>query len=159
MSDDRFLLDNSGERIYVGDYVQCKARYYDSLKYNERRRVQAIQDGCLVLNNTTSPIGTSLFRADRFRLAGRYHGWHRNSKQETTTMIHIAVLWTPGLDMVAVINGVSHNSSTLLAGHTKEEIQERIRTRLSQYPDEKWLICSGNTIGERADPPVRFRSI
>lgn len=74
-------------------------------------------------------------------------------------MLHIAVRMTINADLVAFINDELSTKPPVMAGRTKEEIQERIRARLAQYPDEKWLICSGNTIGERADPPVRFRSI
>lgn len=150
------VLDCNGDPIYVGDYVECLHPAYSSLPLGAHRRVQAIIDGSIKLRN--SIYGASVYRPDRFRRATRHNKAHWVEDQETTTMFHIAIRWSPDLDMVEVVMSTSNNQN-LLAGRTKEEIQERIRTRLSQHPDEKWLICSGNTIGERADPPVRFRSL
>lgn len=148
--------DCLGRPVYPGDYVECTVHQYMSMSMGDRRRVKAIQDGNFVLNNDLSPRGTSCFRASNFRRVSQHAREHKQEK----SMLHIAVLMVPSVDLVDHINNTStRQQPPMFAGRTKEEIQERIRARLSEYPDEKWLICSGNTIGERADPPVRFRSI
>lgn len=158
MREEPYVVLGDGKAAWTGDYVACNVNFYSSIEKGERRRIQRIEDGCITLNNSDSPIGTSNYRSSNFILAGRHHP---NHKLEKTNMLHIAIQMRPGASMADMASFLMNASSApmICAGVTKEEIQERIRTRLSLYPDEKWLILSGHTIGERADPPVRFRSL
>ena len=47
---------------------------------------------------------------------------------------------------------------TMMADISQDAIKEMVRQRITVDPTERWLILSGNTIGETASPPVRFRS-
>lgn len=165
MSDDywNYTSDREGNAVYAGDYVRCVDRGYSSIRYLEQRRVKRVEGNCIVMHNDDSPRTESPYRASNFLRCGKHHPAHKGHQQEKT-MLHIAIMIGTSqvqasiADIAAEIN-MPTIGQKWLAGVTKEEIQERIRTRLSMHPDEKWLICSGHTLGERADPPVRFRSV
>lgn len=166
-----FVLDNSGQRVYEGDYVKCGVDFYSSIKRGDQRRVQRIEDECIVLNNGSSPYGTSLYRSCNFNLSGRMAPAHRNkmahdamelvNQQENKTMLHIAleIGEAPVGNIVSWFNNGNWPKNSAMSDTSADALKERIRARLSLHPLEKWLIFSANTIGERADPPVRFRSV
>lgn len=76
-------------------------------------------------------------------------------------MLHIAVRISSYPNLEELVGElVSHNVNTvklgLMANTSAAVLKEMVRVRVSSNPEERWLICSGNTIGESASPPVRF---
>lgn len=168
MSDPLFVYDFYGRRIYVGDYVECLVDY-PSLEKGQRRRVQDIIAGCIKLRNDTE-YGASVYRPARFKRVSQHNPAHRNAilfkqveyvfhNQEKKPMFHIAIAIIEGQDWNELAHIVNTVRGAYMADTSADALKEKIRIRLSKYPDEKWLICSANTIGERAEPPVRFRSV
>lgn len=166
MSEEPSVVLGDGNQAWTGDYVKCRVDHYSSVHKGQNRRIQRIEDGCIVLNNNGSPYGTSPYRPYNFTLAGRHHP---NHKQEKTTVFHIAIRIIEGQNWTELANRINQIGrgdargypfeDQVMADTSADALKERIRARLSTRPMEHWLICSGNTIGERADPPVRFRSI
>lgn len=156
----QYVLDRDGRRVYPGDYVKCATIQYTSINKDERRRVQRIEDGNIVLINHISPYGTSPYNPRNFTIHARYQKPHMYEQKETP-MLHIAIELRNNASFEDMASFLRHASSppVILADTSQSALKERIKARLASYPDEKWLILSGNTIGERAEPPVRFRSI
>ena len=61
--------------------------------------------------------------------------------------------------IVEMINEGRTTEHVVLADQSADGIKQKIRDRIALHPQERWLILSGNTIGELASPPVRFRSV
>lgn len=140
----------------------------------------AIDNDCIKLRNNTE-YGSSLYLPSRFKLAGKYNknpGAYNEFNipdeipfTQEKTMLHIAIRIgaSGGMDtfdlIAAQITAIGRGTTTLslvdsvMADTSAEGLKGRIRSRISVHSDEKWLILSGNTIGEIAEPPVRFRSI
>lgn len=179
-----YALDRHGARVYPGDYVEVLTDQYFSLRKGARCRVKAVDhDGdCIVLNNKYSPVFDSPYRAENFRLSGRYHPFHHggvdkrhprdkyltNSEKGKTNMLHLALKVPEGWNYENLANSITNfgqGNGTLgvslvdqaMADTTASALKERIRARIHHHPDERWLILSGNTIAESAAPPVAFR--
>lgn len=155
-----YTFDVNGDRIYVGDYVKCVVDWYASINRGENRRIQRIENGCIILINGKSPNGTSPYRPDRFALQARHHPWHRQKKG--TNMLHMAIRVNPQMSYDEIATTIRERegaemSRMIIAAVTQPELKERIKARLSQYPEEKWLCLSGNTIAEIEQPRVSYR--
>lgn len=157
--------DNDGQLLTVGDYVRrVDSRYlhYVGWAQGESRRILDVDGDKIILNNPRSPYGTSYYHAENFVISNK-----RRAKQEApmAAMLHIAVrVDNNDYDYIAAtinaINGPvpSDLRVSMMADISQDGIKEKVRQRVVAYPTERWLILSGNTIGETASPPVRFRS-
>lgn len=177
-----YALDAYGERIYPGDYVECRTDQYSSIRKGNRARVKEVNGECIVLNNPHSPIFKSPYQAYNFRLAGRYHPYHHNgvdkcrprnkyktnSEKEGLPMLHLAIKVPEGWcyeDLAKSITNFGQGNGTLgrslvdqaMADTTASALKERVKARIQRHPDERWLILSGNTIAETTQPPIAFR--
>lgn len=158
------VRDANGKALTGGDIVRCISAY-PSIEKGGRREIVRIEEPNIVLRNPMSPVGTSLYRPDCFVFVrhvaynrmDRFHIVNNAAQQEITPMFHIAILMIPDTDVVDHVNG-SSSLPGYIAGRNKAEIQERVKDRITRYPHEKWLICSGNTIAETQSPIV-FRSL
>lgn len=180
-NDDPFLYDRRGQRVFAGDYVQCAVGDYASLDKGERRRVQEIKDGCFVLNNSLSPIATSLYRPTNFYLAARHHVWHSLPRSMPPTYQipgftgpitkEIAKVATSPVMFIAVEIGETSYEAiakeieeqtlpprSMLADTSYQRLQAAVKRRILSNPAEKWLILSGTTLAEVSAPPVVFRT-
>lgn len=169
-----FALDRFGERIYPGDYAQCLTDKYYSIRRNERARVLAVHGECIVLENKLSPALESPYRAENFRLAGRYHPYHHNgvdkrhprkkhlanSEKGVTNMFHIAVRLHEEevSNMVSILQSPDSNP-VVYAADSHRELKNKIEAHIGRHPNDKFLIFSANTIAETSAPPVRYRSV
>lgn len=142
----------------VGDLVRCIVGHYTSIKRGEIRRVVSVDDyGNIVLRNRLSPNGKSTYCVWNFALYKRKSaidaGWRKN-------MLHIAVQIDEGQDWNKLADMINdRHRPTMMAETSASAIKERVRQRVIAYPNERWLILSGNTIGEISSPPVRFRAV
>lgn len=78
-----------------------------------------------------------------------------------SVMLHIAVRISGNRSLEEIVRElISHNVNAielgLMANTSAAVIKEMVRVRINRNPEERWLICSGNTIGESASPPIRF---
>ena len=81
--------------------------------------------------------------------------------------MHIAVKFEEGEDWSEVskritthgLFGVESVYCNVMADPSQSVLKEKLRARISSFPHEKWLILSGNTVAEKSEPPVRFRSL
>lgn len=81
-----------------------------------------------------------------------------NSEKEAETMLHLAVRVENGQNYQSIANSVNIKKFVpTMADITLSALKERIRARINQNPDERWLIVSGNTIAENSAPPVAYR--
>lgn len=149
-----------------GDVVECISTGYMSVKPGQRRVVRATRDlgGSnyhILLDNNYSPIeGQSWFLAYNFKLV------KRRPKVAAKTL-HIAVKLSDagneemGFGYIAdAINDLKSSSHVSMMAETSgEKIRSRVEGRVRAFPEERWLILSGNILGEIAAPPVRFRSV
>lgn len=56
-------------------------------------------------------------------------------------------------------NLIGSGAPAMLVNTSADALKGEIRGRIQKCPGERWLILSGNTIGEIAESPVRFRSV
>lgn len=173
-----FVLDCSGNRVYEGDLVRCVTSYLSVLK-GEVKRIIRVEEPNIVLANALSPIGTSIYRPDNFRLERANSQSHRNQElrqmvdyvhAKDKPVLHIAVrlddsslgtfierIYKFGLARPTNLTG-SGAPVGMLINANADALKNEIRARIRIDNTEKWLILSGNTIGEIAEQPVRFRS-
>jgi len=151
------IFDCDGKPMYVGDYVECRTDGYPSMPMGQRRRIQEIVNGCIVLANNTE-YGYSNYTPTNFRRASQHSPQH---KKEQKVMLHIAIRTTPNFDYAALAIALNDVTAPIhfLADTSQDALKEKLRVRIGLHPDEKWLILSGNTIAEMASPPIRFRSV
>ncbi len=158
MSYDSYVEDLMGNRIYGGDYVECRIAHYASIRRGERRRVQRIENGRIVLNNNGSPHGTSPYRVCHFKLAERHHAWHKT--QEATmakNTLYVAVRIND-MSYQQVAHALNSNMQMEAEARTSyEELQAFLRMRIQCNPIERWLVLTGTTLAEISAPPVSFR--
>lgn len=146
---DRFVTDQSGRRVFVGDYVQCKTHKYSSLKYDERRRVQAIDEwGNITLNNTLSPSGTSSFSPDNFILCGRHHKAHKERNNDYAQYEKdITAAYQQGYTM-----GLWQQNAAYESQPTKEELKMLWIAISSSLPPSEFVKAVRESAG---DPQLR----
>ncbi len=161
---DPYVTDFMGDRIYVGDYVECRIDHYASIRRGERRRVQAIEDGNVVLNNNGSPYGTSQYRVCNFKLAGRHHAWHYNHKEadnmpKNTLYAALEIGDLSYEQCAAMANSEQNRLRCMRADTSFASLKEWINQRIRANPDERWLILSGTVLAEISAPPVTFRPL
>jgi hypothetical protein len=168
--DEWYVLDGRGNRIYAGDYVRCSVGHYESIRCGEHRRVQRIENECIILNNCLSPHGTSPYRPHKFVLHGRYHpfhGIHKNpiKKQEAqlaknALYIAVALNYHSYGRIADAVNGVKSVGYVEVHADTSfESLKAWLNQRIRANPEERWLILSGTTLAEISAPPVSFRSV
>lgn len=168
-----YALDKWGDRIYPGDYVQCLTDQYFSILMNARARVLSVNGDCIVLKNKHSPTFDSPYRAENFRLSGRYHPFHHNgvdkrrprkeyltnSEKGNTAMLHVAMLLPEGHNyesLSSLINSVGGLPKSI-SDTTLSALKERVKADIRLNPEHRWLMLSGNTIAETSAPPIAFR--
>ncbi len=160
MSYERVTHDKHGLPVYRGDYVKCMVSHFKGIDYNENRRVQEVlADGKIVLRNNYSPVGTSPYDPINFVRITKHNKAHKENN--VANMLHMAIMIN-GVTYEEIAHaaskGVFLEPSKVMADTSADAIKEKIRVRISAHPEERWLILSGNTIGEIASPPVRFRT-
>lgn len=167
MTDDAFLLDRYGSRIYVGDYVRAEVDHYKSVRRGEQRRVYGIEDGCIVLHNDQRrwPHQTSPFRSYNFKLAGRHHPWHKQQDNPVAKIAIYIAIRTDGDNFQQMADRIDsfkpmHDlgmSALIMSETSLNLLKERLTKRIQDHPEETWLITTATTLAEIAGPPVRFR--
>jgi len=164
-----YALDHKGERIYPGDYVRALVMSGNLYK-GESRRVREVG-----LNNDSLKVNGSVLthHPSNFEVSGRYHPYHHNgvdkrrpkskyltnSEKEAQPMLHVAVK-LDRLDSYSTIReSLNSNVESVqsMAETDLSVLKERIRMDISNHPDNRWLILSGNVIGEASAPPVTYR--
>lgn len=80
--------------------------------------------------------------------------------KKETGMLYIALLLgnnTNYNDIAKTINDDTLGTWPVMADTSLDALKERIRNDIRSFPDHRWLILSGGTIGEASSPPVVFR--
>lgn len=172
-----FPRDTHGNEIRPGDWVRSLYPYIH-LKQGSLWRVMGTDNTCVHLQYKCYWRGNEYdenrFKGINFELvcppltsepekreAAPYTAINQPQTKESI-MLHIAVRIsgtgeTRSLaEIVTDINHLDGNVKWLMADTSADTLKTRIRERIRTFPEERWLICSGNTIGESASPPVRF---
>lgn len=80
--------------------------------------------------------------------------------KEGIEMLHIAIKLRVGDTYQTIVERLNDNSGIKayesIADSTPHALKERLKARIAQYPEERWLILSGNVIAETSAPPVSF---
>lgn len=159
-NNEKYALDRYGNRIYKGDYVKCVAKDF-MVGIGENRRVTHISSPHVI-----EIRGMTFHDSHNFRLSGRYHPYHRNPakwdaerlKKEPKEMLHIAILVGEGQNYNSIANNIGRGEKPpTMAETSMDALKERVRDNIKQYPSNRWLLLSGNTIAEMSAPPVAFR--
>lgn len=162
-----FAWDCNGVRIYAGDYVKCVTGAYVSIEIGQVKKVLAVDEGrnTITINNEMSPVGTSDYMAYNFRLVRRSACDKTQDKETPMGMLHVAIRIKDGEGYQDIARRINDHHAEIdadsvpdmMADTSPNALKERIKVRIRQYPNERWLILSGNTIAETSSPPVSFR--
>lgn len=140
----------NGHVIREGSLVECCTNGYISVRRGERRRVIRIEDGCLILENPHSPLGTSPYRAENFRLI--------QEAQVANSKIYVAFPIEEGQNYGEYARAlVSRYYTPFDADTSYAALKRRLEAHIASKPSDRFMIFGGTTIGEIAAPPVRWR--
>lgn len=156
-------VHGAGEEPQKGDIVRCISTAYVGVRYGDKRVVQGVDDGCVILHNFASPHGTSPYKASSFELVARQGYQHQVGKQETKYM-HIAIKQYDGFSFTDLAHQINKNGMDfdMLADTNGAALKQRVQARIEANPDEVWLILGGQTIASgrrRPSVDVSFRSL
>lgn len=169
----------AGEIPQKGDIVRCVATAYTSVRYGDRRVVQGVDDGCIILVNVASPHGTSPYKASSFELVSRSaqlveQGRHATARQQFQAVVtqgepkvaqylHVAYRIPGERSEWATTAALIRGGDLMVVSSTSgEKLKEEIKIRIENYPDEAWVILGGMAIASGKRRPavdVTFRSL
>lgn len=149
--------------------VRSIVDYYQSPRLRRGTEHDVLDEDCTcyVLRNPSSSYWDDQFGTYTSRFKKCNFIEVERPQQEKAAMLHIAVrinsedqTLEPGVIAKAIDSKWADGPHIhMMADVSADGIKAKIRARIQQCPFEQWLICSGNTIGEWAAPPVRFRSV
>lgn len=157
MTKHSYTTDRYGWRIYVGDYVECITSQYNSIKKGDLRKVLRITADCFELYNESSLYSSSLYRQDNFILSRKVYKKLEGKKDMFSIAIRITDLTKDQL--MSRINAGNFESVHAKAAESESILREWLRQHITTYPDERWIILSGDTVAEISNPPVIFRKV